>query len=101
MPVPPGLPLEGQTALERVRRGDGPYFRKPEDLEEGADTLPPLKRFPPPEQEEEDERFPDGQPYGGGQEPEGPASGEPDAAWEPERASEWETTRFEETKEDL
>ena len=48
-PVPPGLPVEGQTGPDRVRQGDGSYFRKPEGFEEGVDPLPPLKRLRSPE----------------------------------------------------
>ena len=43
---------------DRVRQGDGSYFRKPEGFEEGADPLPPLKRLRPLESEEDAERFP-------------------------------------------
>ena len=44
---------------DRVKQGDGSYFRKPEGFEEGADPLPPLKSLLPPERKEDAERFPD------------------------------------------
>ena len=44
---------------DRVRQGDGSYFRKPKGFEEGADPLPPLKRLRPPEHEEDAKHFPD------------------------------------------
>ena len=47
---------------ERVRKGDGSYFRKPEGPEEGAAPFPQLKRLRPLEREEEEERFPYGLP---------------------------------------
>ena len=44
---------------DRVKQGDGSYFRKPEGFEEGTDPLPPLKRLRPPGREADAERFRD------------------------------------------
>ena len=81
---------------DRVRQGDGSYFRKPEGLEEGADPLPPLKRLPPLDREEEAERFPDDRPARRGPEGEGSTRGEEEEARDLARPKERETARLDE-----
>ena len=64
-PVPPGLPMEGQTTA-----GKGPERRRPRPPEtrrpgrRSTPPLTPLKRQRPPVREEEEERFPYGLPCG-------------------------------------
>ena len=87
--------MEGQTD----RQGDGSHFRKPEGLE-GADRLPPLKRLPPPDREEEAERFPNDRPARGGPEEEGSTSGEEEEVRDLALPKERETARLEEIIED-
>ena len=84
---------------DRVRQGDGSHFRKPEGLE-GADCLPPLKRLPPPDREEEAERFPNDRPARGGPEEEGSTSGEEEEVRDLALPKERETARLEEIIED-
>ena len=87
---------------DRVRQGDGSYFRKPEGPEEGADLLPPpppLKRLRPLEREEEDERLNCGLPAREEPAGEGSTAGE-----EEERPRPWDRdldmARFEEINDD-
>ena len=63
-PAPPGLPMEGQRTAGKGPEGDGTHILKPEGPEEGAQP-PHLYEAPTTiRTQEEEERFPDGLPFG-------------------------------------
>ena len=63
-PAPPGLPMEGQRTAGKGPEGDGTHFLKPEGPEEGAHPPHPYEAPTTIRIQEEEERFPDGLPYG-------------------------------------
>ena len=63
-PAPPGLPMEGQRTAGKGTEGDGTHFLKPEGLEEGAHPPHPEEAPTTIRTQEEEERFPDGLPFG-------------------------------------
>ena len=63
-PAPPGLPMEGQRTAGKGLEGDGTHFLKPEVPEEGAHPPHPYEVPTTIRTQEEEERFPDGLPFG-------------------------------------
>ena len=63
-PAPPGLPMEGQRTAGKGPEGDGTHFLKPEGPEEGAHPPHPYEAPTTIRTQEEEERFPDGLPFG-------------------------------------
>ena len=63
-PAPPGLPMEGQRTAGKGPEGDGTHFLKPEGPEEGAHPSHPYEAPTTIRTQEEEERFPDGLPFG-------------------------------------
>ena len=87
-PVPPGLPMEGQTTA-----GKGPERRwppppgNPKARKKEPTPRTPMKRLRPPVREEEEERFPYGLPCGKDQ-----PAGEPQKGSQP-HDTEWKNRR--------
>ena len=63
-PAPPGLPMEGQRTAGKGPEGDGTHFLKSEGPEEEAHPPHPYEAPTTNRKQEEEERFPDGLPYG-------------------------------------
>ena len=85
-PGPPGLPMEGQRTAGKGPEGDGTHFLKPEGPEEGAHPPHPYEAPTTMKTQEEEERFPDGLPFGK-EEPAGePQKGSQpqDTEWKPQ-----------------
>ena len=63
-PVSAPLPMEGQRTAGKGPEGDGTHFLKPEGPEEGAHPPHPYEAPTTIRTQEEEERFPDGLPFG-------------------------------------